>query len=108
MGDLNENAECKGKIYRASRNEYVNDKGHYVYTERMVPLKRENCPGCHKCGYLDDDLQEFAAWGEGAVGMDDFEHGAKYELKVTNTYRDWETGIVDEWDLGFVKIKDKD
>jgi hypothetical protein len=39
--------------------------------------------------------------------VDEIRHGALYDLRVTNISRDWETGIVDDYDFEFVKRKEK-
>lgn len=100
---------CKGKIYRCRINAYISPTtGQYVRTERMVPMKRLSCPGCEKCGYLDEYMSEdLHCAGELAVEPD-LEHGALYEFKITRQYRDWETGYVDDFEMAFVKVEDAD
>ena len=39
--------------------------------------------------------------------IDNIEHGALYELKVTNVSVDYESGYADDWDIEFVKIPKK-
>lgn len=100
----NPEAKCKGKVYRCRVNAFVNSKGEYVYQEKMIPLKRKSCPGCDKCGYLEDQLPEFVSMGS-AAEIQGIEDGAIYRLEVVNESRDWETGIIDDWDLAFIKCE---
>jgi len=94
--------ECKGLIFRLHINFFKNSKGHIVYKETMVPLKRRSCPGCQYCGFLLDDLSEH----DHMPIVEDPEHGALYMLGVTNESRDFETGIIDDWDLIFRRCLD--
>jgi hypothetical protein len=97
--------ECKGLIFRAHINTFINVKGVYVVTKRLTPLKRKSCKGCEKCGWMMDEMQEFIGM-EIPIG-DDVEDNKIYQLVVTGVGRDWESGIVDEYDLGFVEVKDE-
>ena len=95
---------CKGKTYRARVNRYINSKDEYVYTERMIPLKRLSCPGCPKCGWMDDEIREHIDC-ETLIHID-IKDGATYSLQVTNVSTDWETGYVDDYTLEFIEIED--
>lgn len=37
------------------------------------------------------------------IGMDGLSDGDICSLEITNIHTDWESGIVDDWDLEFVK-----
>lgn len=93
---------CKGKVFRCRVNAFINAKGEYVYQERMIPLKRRSCPGCEHCSHLEDQLPEFICMGQG-VDIQGIENGAVYHLEVVDESRDLETGMIDDWDLAFVK-----
>lgn len=101
---------CKGLMYRCRVNIYQNSQGAYVETKRMVPLIRKSCTGCEKCGWLLDMLDEEIGlcrdWSKGTLFTDEPEHGAMYEYMVTSSSRDWETGYVDDYTTGFVKVKE--
>jgi len=104
MDNTDNSNKCKGKIFRGKVNMFLNAKGHYVYQERMIPLKRKSCPGCEYCNYLlDDMLPEFINCGPSPIIQNIVDH-ALYRLSVVNESRDYETGIIDCWDLEFVKI----
>lgn len=49
---------CNGRIYRARLNHFINSQGHVIQTTKMVPMKRLSCPGCTKCAYIDEYLNE--------------------------------------------------
>jgi hypothetical protein len=94
---------CKGKIYRGRVNAFLNAKKEYVYQERMVPLIRQSCPGCEACGWLEDELKE--SIGNNALPiMSDIEHEATYRLEIVNQSRDHETGMIDDYDMEFIKV----
>ena len=97
-------AICKGRIYRARVSAFIDNRGDYVYRERMVLLKRKSCIGCEECGCLDDMLSEFLSNETPPIIMH-IEDGALYSLRVVNESRDWESGMIDDWDMEFVKIK---
>ena len=94
--------ECKGKIYRARVNKFVNSKGEYIYQERMIPLKRKSCSGCDACAFLDEQLHESIS-NDISIIIKDIKHDALYSLEITNTYRDYITGMLEDWDLEFIK-----
>lgn len=101
--DWSEESEplCIGLFFRAKKNYYLNSRDEYVYQERMTPLKRMSCKGCSQCGYLKDELNEQCCMDEPPI-VDDLQHGAVYQLKVTNIQTDWESGYADDWDIEFV------
>ena len=101
---MNINEEvCKGLVYRLSINRFINKRRQIIYKEIMTPLKRESCPGCKYCGWLKDTLLEFIAMGDDIL-IEELEHNAKYYLTTTNESRDFETGIIDDYDLIFKKL----
>ena len=101
--DLHAVDECKGLFFRVSVNDYfVKERGEYTYSTRLRLLKSISCPGCSQCQWLLDDYGECGAMPILPEGLN---HNAIVELRVTNLSRDWETGSVDDWDLGFVEVK---
>jgi len=93
---------CKGLYFRCRMSQFISSKGEYIYTEKMIPLKRKSCTGCDKCmPVLDcfDDILDIP------VVIEKIVDGGLYKLDIINESRDWETGIIDEWDLGFVFVK---
>lgn len=111
MEDLtlkDEKEQCNGRIYRAKLNTFINQKGEYIYQERMVPVKRLSCKGCERCGWEEENLSEFIANEVPIIMEKSIEHNALYRLECCNLNYDFETGICDDWDLSFVKIENKE
>lgn len=94
--------KCKGLFFRT----IINNFSCYQYKigQRIdfKFLKRKSCTGCEKCDWLWDDLRE----GDNEVDIPKhLNHGDIVELKVISVGRDWETGYIDEVDIGMVKVK---
>ena len=100
-------APCKGKIFRARKEIYLGSNGEYVEKKKMVPLKRKSCKGCEHCAWIEECLPEFVSDGDCLLPAD-FDENALYEIRVTKSYTDWETGIADDWEIGFVKVNEED
>lgn len=98
-------SKCKGIVWRLKVNRFINKKGEVVYTERMTRLKRESCPGCIECAWVLEGIQEFIDMGT-PIQIDKIEHNGKYSLKVINITTDWESGVMDGWDLKFSLMED--
>lgn len=105
--DLEKEAKklCKGKIYKAKHNVFINSKGEVVSSKRMVPMKRLSCRGCGYCGFFEEDSVERLMEGEFDV-RPEFTVGSLYYLIIVDTRRDYETGIVDDYGLAFIKIEE--
>ncbi|MCK5614425.1 hypothetical protein KAR91_71825 [Candidatus Pacearchaeota archaeon] len=73
-------ADCKGKVFRARVNTFFNAKGHFIYQERMIPLKRMSCPGCEICDWMDEYIKEDMDCGYTPIIEDPIRDGALYEL----------------------------
>lgn len=96
--------ECKGIIFRANVTHYVTgiNIGQKI---RLRQLKRKSCPGCNKCRWIYDQIEEVNEdWP--IIGIDKVKNGKLYTITVTNIGRDFETGLVDEWDLAIVEWKE--
>lgn len=97
---------CKGLFYRARVNFFINKKGHVIHQERMVPLKRMSCKGCGECTFIKEDLSEYVANELSSKFSKVPINGEIYQLIITNEFTDWETGVVEDWDLMFVKVEE--
>ena len=102
-----EKNSCKGRYYRGRKNTFVSKKGEYYYIEKMIPLKKLSCVGCEHCDYLDDELNEFTSSGYLLPTINNIEDGGLYKLELVNVSTDFETGYVDDYELEFVKIMEK-
>lgn len=96
---------CTGLTYRARVNNYYHN-GSVVYQTKMAKLKRQSCPGCEQCGYLEDNLFEFISNKSNILFPEEVVDGKLYTLQVTNISHDRESGFADDWDLEFVEKKD--
>ena len=103
---LPKGSECKGRFYRGRVSGYLNSRNEYVYTEKMIPLKRMSCPGCEKCGWVDDELSMFISEKTYPEVIGGIEDGELYTIDICNISHDWESGIVDDYDLVFTKVVD--
>ncbi len=90
---------CKGLVYRYVQERYINAKGDLFLTDRFRFLKSKSCTGCQVCDWLLEYVRELDFDPILPKGL---RHGSVYELKCIAEYRDWETGIVDDVDVGFV------
>lgn len=99
---------CKGLLFRCREETYTQSNGAVVFRQVFTPLKRMSCPGCQDCGWLLDELQEAISdkYMHGPVVEDAIVTGGLYRLDTINQSRDWETGVIDAWDLAFVLVKE--
>lgn len=107
FNDTVDSQECKGLVYRAKVNIFLNSKDEFVYQQRMVPMKKMSCPGCVNCGFIKEDLDERISNQDYSMVPEKIEHNALYRLDATHFSRDWESGWVDDWDLEFIKISEE-
>ena len=97
--------ECKGQIYKASMSSFIGSHGDIVDKMVFRPQKRKSCPGCDQCGYLLDDMREAIACGT-FIFPNNPVQGKLYMLAIINMSRDWETGIIDEWDTTLLPLEE--
>lgn len=92
---------CKGLFYRCRVSLFRRPStGAYVQTVEFVPLKRKSCGGCERCGWLHEYIQE----SNGEFTADGWEDGEIYQLQVTDTSPNWESGIEECEAVGFVHV----
>jgi len=106
FNELQKENVCKGVFFRARVSGYINSRGAYVYTETMTPLKRISCTGCEECAWIDETLFEIVDDANFPEVIGGIEDRAVYTLDVTGISRDHETGLVDDYDLVFRKVKE--
>jgi len=95
---------CKGRIYKAKINNFFNAKGEYVSSIRMVPQKRLSCKGCKNRWFLEDSVGESTSYGDPPIIPNNVKNGKVYRLEIVNESRDFESGIVDDWDHEFIEV----
>ena len=108
--DLNtkhEGPACKGQVFRGRENMYVH-KGRYVHQVSMQLLKRKSCDGCDTChGWSAlEDIEESIGTSFPPI-IKKIKDGALYRIEAINITRDWESGIVDGYDLEFIEVKEE-
>jgi len=90
-----ENSKCKGLIYRGKINNFINSKGEFVLSSRLVPAKRLSCGGCEFCSPISDQIMEMYR-DECIEWPSDIEHDKIYSLDFN--------GFDDEWWLEFKEV----
>jgi hypothetical protein len=99
---------CTGLIFRGYVTQYRGGNDGTTINERkgLKLLKRKSCNMCPSCGYDLDMIGEYL--NDGLIDFSPIEDGKLYRVIMTNFGRDWETGIIDEWDYEIVEVKDED
>lgn len=96
---------CKGKVYKCKENMFINKKGEIIFKQTFVPMKKLSCDGCESCGWIDDTLRESVEEDYFVLSEDEvYENNELYYICATNIERDWESGLVDAWDLTLKKM----
>jgi len=95
---------CKGRFFKCLMSLYITNDGSYVEQTKMRPLKRISCKGCKDCDHIDDGIQEMLNNNMSLI-IENPVHEATYRLDIGNIGKDWESGLVDEWDYIFTKVK---
>lgn len=93
---------CKGRFYRVVKNKFIGKEGSINFSKKYRPLKTISCKGCAYCDSLDYDLRE-SELNIVDIGSN---HGDIVQLIITNLSHDWESGLVDDWDLEFRIVKE--
>lgn len=97
---------CNGLVFRYEKTAWIGSAGDINFKDRFRPIKSKSCTGCEECGYLQDELQErLSEYSNGwdIIICDNPIDGKLYTPSVTNISRDWETGLVDDWDIEFTE-----
>ena len=101
---------CVGLFFRVAREAWIGSGGDICFRYRFRPLPSKSCPGCFTCDWLVEDLDQYLyLYNSGDIDFQleqYFTHGMLVQLKVTNVSTDWETGIVDDYELDFVEVKE--
>ena len=101
-----ETRTCDGLFYRGVENSFLSKHGEYVYQNRMRLLKRKSCKGCWTCVSMLEEMEGFITDGY-PPEIDEIENGALYQLRIINQTRTHTLdGCEDEYDYGFVKVKE--
>jgi hypothetical protein len=63
-----------------------------------------SCPGCEGCDWMEDEIRNFI--DNDTPITHEPKEGQLYRVAIINEERDWESGIIDAWDIAFVPLKD--
>lgn len=91
---------CKGKVYKVIDNNFLASDGSYHTQRRYRYMKRKSCKGCQYCDWINDTINE------GTAVIDGGHHGDYVTLVMANQHTDWETGMVDDFDLRFIPYRE--
>lgn len=96
---------CKGLVYRYLKTAFASD-GRIAFREELRPMKSLSCPGCAKCGGIQDDLAESLSNGREDIIQfpTPVKHSDLVTLHLVITGRDWETGYADTWHYNVVPL----
>lgn len=92
---------CKGLVFRGYSNTFKSNN-HIGQHQGIKLLKRKSCPGCEVCGSLLDEVSESIACN--SLIMPTIHHGALYSIHITNVHKDWESGLVDDYEIEVYKL----
>jgi len=91
---------CNGVIFRYTREAWIGSAKDVNFRDRYRLLTTLSCDGCNHCGWVWEALvEQIDNMTSGQEGID----GQLYKVAVTDVSTDWETNIVDDYTLAFVK-----
>lgn len=105
FADKPKEKECNGQVFRFRASAYRSSTGDIVFKNEFRFQKKLSCqnPKCQSCQALYEDAIECGykdiSWDGTA------KDGDLFRLEFTNFHTDWESGIVDDWDLDMVRIE---
>ena len=98
--NFEEKTDCKGLVFRGYKSFFNIKSERFEIKQGIRLLKKRSCLGCEHCGGLitEFEVEDFI--------MPDIVHGALYTLNFLY-HRDPESGIVDDFDIEVVRIKEE-
>ena len=94
---------CQGEVFKADVQHCKTKRG-FLFSVRLNKQKRLSCPGCDNCCSLDDEFDEVSSdWP--IQDIETAEHDRLYVIKRVDVSKDWESGIIDGWDLKLVPFE---
>ncbi len=94
--------ECEGRIFRVSVGFFTTKEGGYSKRINLNNLKRKSCGTCNKCTWLDE------CEVDSIKGINDVIHQKMYKIEMTNISHDYESGLVDDFDLILIEHIEKE
>jgi len=100
--------ECGGLIFRGYSSTYYDPINKKIERKEGIKLlRKKSCQGCEKCGFFFDTMPDIIDSDSLIFPKEGIINDKLYSLIVTNEQKDWESGIIDEWDCEIVKINTK-
>lgn len=91
-------SDCKGLIFRGYNKQFKTKAGFCQKIELRF-MKRISCKGCLDCGGLMESVQMHLECDLNFLGFDKVEHDKYYTFRFINLSRDWESGLIDDYDI---------
>ncbi len=94
-------------MFRFSNSVCSTSHNGFLQRKELRLLKRKSCPGCEKCGWIEEYIYEELEQGDnkGYYLMKDLEDGKMY-VPAFETSRDWESGIIEIDFIYFEEFKE--
>jgi len=93
---------CLGTFYRAYNTFFLGKDGILYDNWKYKLLKRISCPGCKNCIPYETFQEALAT--DTFMRPEHLVHMGTYQLSIVNQSRDWETGIIDDYDVTLVLV----
>ena len=97
--------DCKGLVYRARVDSFLKRGGEYVDRRGLTLLVRKSCRTCEECLSLLDMFKDYINEGH-CVNTNHLEDMSAYRLTITNIIKDWELGVVIDYNIEFIKVEE--
>jgi len=104
--------KCKGLFFKAEVSQFFNKRGDIVRTQRLVLMKRKSYQ-CSGCSWMLDDIKEDFSYNsddyeDGHIIIPELKNNKTYSCRVINESRDIEYGVVEDYDIEFYEIPEKE
>ena len=92
---------CKGLVFKLNINSYLSSYSSIETRKSLRLLKRKSCPGCEKCDWIWDHLQEDISCCDNDF-LNQLDDNFEYKIVVNSSYNHWSGEH--ECELEFKKI----
>ena len=102
---LQENVDCKNRIYKCKITSSMTKKGTIIYKTSMIPVHEPSCKECNTCGYMEDFLKDHVDDNDPPDILGYPQDGSLYLLELTEEPPDYYGNSGDSSTvLNFVKL----
>jgi hypothetical protein len=98
------NPNCKGKVYRCRVESFLDSQDNIVVRKSLRLLKRESCPDCETCGWINEFIAEDIDQETDYIG--NLENGKKYRVEGHWYPGPYEYPDEGDLEIEFVEIKE--